>query len=99
MDPSNILLSSIVTEKSTQAQENRKYLFRVNANSNKIEVKKAVEQGYGVKVESVNIIPVQKKARLAARGRTITKRLSSKKAIVTLKPKQTLDFTKIKTTK
>jgi large subunit ribosomal protein L23 len=99
MDLSNILISSVVTEKSTKAQENRKYLFLVHLNANKIEIRKAVEKFYGVKVDSINIIPVKSKIRLAGRGRTITKRHNAKKAIVTLKPKQTLDVNKVKTTK
>jgi large subunit ribosomal protein L23 len=99
MELSNVLKLPVVTEKSTKSQENRKYTFLVHLNANKIEVRKAVEEFYGVKVDSVNIIPVKGKVRLAGRGRTITKRHNAKKAIVTLKPKQTLDFNKIKTTK
>ena len=64
--------------------------------TNKVEVKNAVEKSYGVKVKSVNIIPVLKKARLVGRGREITKRHSGKKAVVTLMPKHSIDFNKIK---
>ena len=99
MDLSNVLISSVVTEKSTKSQEARKYTFLVNLNANKVEIRKAVEKGYGVKVDSVNVIPVKKKVRLAGRGREITKRHNAKKAIVTLKPKQTLDVNKVKTAK
>lgn len=96
MNISNILKSPVVTEKSTKAQEKRKYTFLVDLKANKIEVKNAVEKMYGTKVDSVNIIPVASKVRLVGRGREITKRHNAKKAIVTLKPKQTLDFNKIK---
>jgi large subunit ribosomal protein L23 len=99
MDLSNVLISPVVTEKSTKAQESRKYTFLVHLNANKIEIRKAVEKSYGVKVDSVNIIPVKSKARLAGRGRTVTKRRNAKKVIVTLKPKQTLDVNKVKVAK
>ena len=99
MDLSNILIAPVVTEKSTSAQAARKYIFRVHLNANKVQIAKAVEAGYGSKVQAVNIIPVGKKVRLAGRGREITKRPAYKKAIVTLEPKQTLDFNKVKTVK
>lgn len=99
MEVTNVLKSPVVTEKSTKAQEGRKYTFLIHLKANKIEVRNAVEKMYGVKVDSVNIIPVAKKVRLVGRGREITKRHNAKKAIVTLMPKQTLDFNKIKTSK
>ena len=99
MDLTQVLLSPVVTEKTTKAQEGRKYTFLVHQDANKVMVEHAIEKAYGVKVTSVNIIPVQKKVRLVGRGRTITKRPASKKAIVTLDAKSTLDFNKVKTTK
>jgi large subunit ribosomal protein L23 len=96
MDLSNVLISPVVTEKSTKSQESRKHVFFVHPDANKIEVRKAVEKFYGSEVDSVNIIPVRSKARMAGRGRTITKRHNAKKAIITLKPKQTLDVNKLK---
>jgi large subunit ribosomal protein L23 len=96
MDLSNILISSVVTEKSAKAQEGRKYTFLVHLDANKVEIRKAIEKSYGVEVDSVNIIPVKSKVRLAGRGRAITKRHNARKAIVTLGPKQTLDVNKLK---
>lgn len=97
MELANVLKSPVVTEKSTTAQASQKYTFLVHLNTNKVEVRKAVEATYGVKVKHVNIVPVLKKVRLVGRGRSITKRHQAKKAIVTLAPKQSLDFNKIKT--
>jgi len=97
MELTNVLLSPMVTEKSTNAQALHKYTFLVHLDTNKIEVKKAIEKAYGVKVNNVNIIPVLKKTRLVGRGRSLTKRHTGKKAIVTLAPKQSIDFNKIKT--
>lgn len=98
MELTNVLQSPVITEKSTMAQANQKYTFMVHPRANKVLVKKAVEQTYGVKVKTVNILPVLKKVRLAGRGRAITKRHNGKKAIVTLPPKQSIDFNKVKTT-
>ncbi len=98
MELTKVLLLPVVTEKSTHAQSARKYTFMIHLKANKVEVKNAVAKAYGVKVTDVNIIPVLKKVRLAGRGRTITKRRNGKKAIVTLAPKESIDFNKIKTT-
>jgi len=99
MHLTNVLIAPVVTEKSTNAQSKSKYTFRVNADASKIEIAKAVSKLYGVDVKSVNIIPVRKKERLVGRGKTMTKRLASKKAIVTIKAKQNIDFNKLKTSK
>ena len=96
MELTKILISPVVTEKSTNAQALRKYLFLVHLDANKSEVKKAIENSYGVKVKSVRMMPVLKKVRTGGRGITITKRHTGKKAIVTLEPKQSIDFNKIK---
>jgi large subunit ribosomal protein L23 len=97
MELTQVLISPVVTEKSTSAQALQKYTFMVRLNSNKIQIRNAVEKAYGVKVKDVNIIPVLKKVRLAGRGRPITKRHTGRKAIVTLASKQSIDFNKIKT--
>lgn len=96
MELTYVLKSPVVTEKSTHAQALRKYTFLVHLDANKVEIKQAIQKAYGVKVDSVNIVPVLKKVRLAGRGRGITKRSTGKKAVVTLAPKQSIDFNKIK---
>jgi len=99
MQVTDVLIAPVVTEKSTTAQTKSKYTFRVRANASKIEVAKAVNKAYGVDVVGVNVIPVRKKVRLVGRGKTITKRPASKKAVVTIKAKQSIDFNKVKTSK
>lgn len=99
MELTNVLLSPVVTEKSVNSQTSKKYTFLVHLDTNKVEIAHAVEKAYGVNVKSVNIIPVQKKVRLAGRGRQITKRHAAKKAVVTIGPKQTIDFSKVKASK
>ena len=53
---SDIILSPVVTEKSTLLQEAGKYTFKISKHADKLSVKKAVEELFEVKVSSVNII-------------------------------------------
>jgi len=81
----NILLIKAprVTEKSQNLKILRQYIFDVDIKTNKIEVKKAIEKIYNVKVEKVRTINIPAKKRRA--GVTIGKKAGYKKAIVTLK--------------
>lgn len=96
MELTNVLISPVITEKSTAGQANQEYTFLVHQWSTKIDIKKAVEKAYGVKVKRVSVIPVLKKTRRAGRNRIITKRHQGKKAIVKLGEKESIDFNKIK---
>lgn len=89
------LVSPITTEK-TVGMENGKYVFAIHPDANKTIVKKAVEEFYGVKVNSVNIAKNAGKTKTAGRGRTVQKRSQVKKAIVTLADGATLDFNAFK---
>ncbi|MBN2307277.1 50S ribosomal protein L23 [Candidatus Peregrinibacteria bacterium] len=99
MQQTDILIAPVVTEKSTNAQSKRKYTFRVNMAATKVEISQAVSKAYGVDVTAVNIMPIRKKERLVGRGRSITKRPASKRAIISIKAKQNIDFNKLKTSK
>lgn len=94
-----ILVKPVVTEKTAREGEQGKYTFVVNGLANKIEIGKAVEALYGVKVVSVSVRQTPKKTRLIGRGREITKRASAKKATVTLEKGKTLDLAKFKAVK
>ena len=59
----DVIKSLVRTEKGTVLETDRKYLFEVSTSSNKIEIKKAVEEIYKVKVEAVNIMIVPGKAK------------------------------------
>ncbi len=87
----NVLLSPLLTEKGTKLkEEDNKVLFRVARDANKIEIKKAVEEIFKVKVDCVATINYRgKKKRL---GRYEGRRPDWKKAIVTLKEGEKLDF-------
>ena len=79
----DIIVKPIVTEASTNAMQQRKYTFRVLKTANKVEIKKALKELFGVEVEKVNT--------LNCKGRSVRYRYNKgfrpnwKKAIVTLK--------------
>jgi large subunit ribosomal protein L23 len=77
-----LLLKPLVTEKSTELAHHGKYVFKVAPAANKVNIAKAVESLYDVKVTSVNII-IQRGKVVFFGGRE-GKRTSTKKAIVTL---------------
>ncbi|AFV12757.1 50S ribosomal protein L23 [Thermacetogenium phaeum DSM 12270] len=89
--PHDVLIRPLVTEKAVNlAQEQNKYTFYVDKRANKIEIKKAVEDLFKVKVLSVNTINVKGKKKRVGRyeGRTPER----KKAIVTLRPGDKIDI-------
>jgi large subunit ribosomal protein L23 len=91
----NILLKPIVTEKMTsQGDKFNRYGFIVARNANKIEIKKAVEDLYGVTVESVNTMRYggKVKTRFTKSGVMTGKSAATKKAVVTLAEGNTIDF-------
>ncbi|MBQ3841307.1 MAG: 50S ribosomal protein L23 [Ruminiclostridium sp.] len=78
----DIIVRPIITERSMAGIAERKYTFRVADGANKIEIKKAVEKLFGVKVEKVNTISVKGKKKRMGRHEGYTS--DWKKAIVTL---------------
>ena len=90
-DAYNIIKRPLITEKSTiQKEMDNQLAFEVDRRANKIEIKKAVERIFKVQVETVRTMNYQgKKKRL---GRTMGRRRHWKKAVVTLKPGQKIEF-------
>ena len=84
---SDIILSPVVTEKSTLLQESGKYTFKISKYADKL----AVEELFEVKVSSVNIIVKKGKPKTFGRNRIITP--SYKKAIVSLVAGDTINIT------
>ncbi|PIR55314.1 50S ribosomal protein L23 [Candidatus Peregrinibacteria bacterium CG10_big_fil_rev_8_21_14_0_10_36_19] len=93
------IIRPILTEKSSMLQNGGQYSFEVRRDATKIDIKNAVKEIYGADVDKVTISILPKKTRLVGRGREITKRQVTKKAIVTLKAKKTIDPLKVKETK
>ncbi|MFP4416127.1 MAG: 50S ribosomal protein L23 [Chitinispirillaceae bacterium] len=90
----NILRSPSVTEKNTLLREENKYVFEVARDANKQEIKSAVENVFGVKVQDVNTMVVKgKKKRM---GRFVGYRSNWKKAIVKLAEGESIEqFTEV----
>ena len=91
----DILLKPIVTEKMTdQGEKLNRFGFVVDKRANKIQIKKAVEEMYGVTVETVNtmVYAGKSKSRYTKTGIIQGRTNSFKKAIVTLAEGDTIDF-------
>ena len=87
----NIIRRPIITEKASWMKENdNKYVFEVEKNCNKIEIKKAVEDLFKVQVTSVRTYTTHGKIR--TRGRFKGRRPDWKRAIVQLKKGDTIEF-------
>jgi len=89
--PQDIIMNMLRTEKGTGLLVHNKYLFRVFKDSNKIEIKRAVEDLYKVKVRAVNIVNVKGKKRRVRFREGMTS--GWKKAIVTLMPDSRIEVT------
>lgn len=81
-DPRDIIRRPIITENSTEMMEDGKYTFEVDIRANKVEVKKAIEQIFDVKVKKVNTLRSPRKRKSYGRYSGLT--AERKKAIVTL---------------
>ena len=91
MNARDIILAPVITEKAVTMLPEKKYTFRVADSANKIEIAKAVEEIFGVKVEKVNTISM--KGHLRRMGRNEGYTSDWKKAVVTLKPdSKTIEF-------
>ncbi len=91
----DILIKPIVTEKMTEKGEAlNQYGFMVDKKANKLQIRKAVEDMYGVTVKSINtmIYAGKTKSRFTRRGMITGRTNTSKKAIVTLVDGDSIDF-------
>ncbi len=80
----DIVLSPVVTEKSNKLVQESKYVFKVKADAEKIEIGRAIEELFKVKVKSVNIMNCMGKVRRSGRTNKTGRRPDWKKAVVTL---------------
>ena len=86
----DIILKPIITEDSMERLPEGKYTFEVAKDANKIEIAKAVEELFDVKVAKVNTVSVKGKEKRM--GRSVGFRPDRKKAIVTLEGEKTIEF-------
>ena len=95
MNLTEVLIKPIITEKAnTQAEKLRRYAFKVNRRANKLEIKKAVENFYGVAVVDVNtvVVPGKNKTRYTKAGFIKGVKPAYKKAYVTVAEGDTIDL-------
>ena len=91
MNARDIILAPVITEKSVSVLGEKKYTFRVADGANKIEIAKACEEIFGVKVAKVNTISMKGKKRRMGRYEGYTS--DWKKAVVTLtEDSKTIEF-------
>ena len=86
----NIIKNPVVTEKTTKIAENNQFVFKVDVSSSKESIKMAIEKIFKVKVKNINTIKIKGKTKVfkGTKGR----RADYKKAIVSLKEGENLDY-------
>jgi len=88
----DIIIKPLITEQSMEATDIKKYVFQVAVDANKIEIKKAIEEIFGVKVERVNTLRMEGKIKRTG-AYPAGRRASWKKAMVKLTEKsKTIEF-------
>jgi large subunit ribosomal protein L23 len=95
MKSSEVLIRPILTEKANAQQEKlRRYAFRVNRKANKLEIKKAVEEFYGITVVDVNtvVVPSKVRSRSTKAGLIQGRKPGYKKALVTVAEGDSIDL-------
>ena len=91
MNSYDIIRKPVITEKSMAAMSENKYTFIVHKNANKVQIKKAIEEVFGVTVEKVQTVRTMGKTKRV--GVHVGKRADQKKAIVTLtKDSKSIEF-------
>lgn len=90
LDPNEVLLAPVVSEKSYAGLPDRRYTFKVHKDAHKTQVRQAVEQLFDVKVERVNLVKVPSKPK--RRGLIKGTRPGWKKAIVQLHEGHTIEI-------
>jgi large subunit ribosomal protein L23 len=91
----DVLVRPVITEKvNSQMERSGRYTFVVDKRANKLEIKKAVQDFYGVTVENVNtvVVPGKSKSRFTKAGFINGVKSSYKKAIVTLAEGDSIDL-------
>lgn len=95
MKLSDVLIKPILSEKANkQTEKQNRYSFVVDKKANKLEIKKAIEEFYGVQVDDVNtmVMPSKAKSKYTKAGYIVGRKPSKKKAIVTVAKGETIDL-------
>lgn len=95
MKLTDVLIKPLLSEKANKLSEKaNRYTFVVDRKANKLEIKKAVEQFYGVQVKNVNtsVMPSKVKSRYTKSGFIVGRKPAKKKAVVTLSEGENIDL-------
>jgi large subunit ribosomal protein L23 len=95
MKLSDVLVKPILSEKANkQAEKQNRYAFVVDRKANKLEIKRAVKEFYGVEVAAVNtcVIPGKAKSKFTKAGYITGRKPAKKKAVVTLAEGEVIDL-------
>jgi large subunit ribosomal protein L23 len=95
MKLSDVLIKPILSEKANkQSEKENRYSFVVDRKANKLEIKKAVEEFYGVQVANVNtsVVPGKAKSKYTKAGYITGRKPAKKKAVVTVAEGETIDL-------
>ena len=88
------LITPVITEKTSLAQEKGIYTFIVRNEATKIDIKNTFLALYGEKVEKVQILYTKPKVKMVGQGKVFTKRGEMKKAVIKLKDGKKIDILK-----
>jgi large subunit ribosomal protein L23 len=91
-DATTVLRRPVISEKTYGLMNRNVYVFVVDPKATKIDVRHAVEQAFGVKVDKVNTMNRKGKATRNRRTNTVGRRPDTKRAIVTLRPGDKIDL-------
>ncbi len=94
-DATVILRRPVISEKSYALMDRNVYVFVVDPKATKIEVRIAIEQAFGVRVDKVNTLNRKGKAVRNRRKNTVSHRPNTKRAVVTLHPGHKIDLFEI----
>ncbi|MBA2249979.1 MAG: 50S ribosomal protein L23 [Chitinophagaceae bacterium] len=95
MKLSDVLIKPVLSEKvNKQTEKHNRYTFVVDRKANKLEIKKAVEEFYGIQVKEVNtmVMPSKAKSRNTKSGIVSGRKPAKKKAVVTVAEGETIDL-------
>ena len=91
-DAATVLRRPVISEKTYSLMNRNVYVFVVDPNATKIDVRHAVEQAFGVRVEKVNTMNRKGKATRNRRTNTVGRRPDTKRAVVTLRAGDKIDL-------
>lgn len=91
-ESTQVLLRPVISEKSYGLMDRNTYVFVIDPQATKIDVRRAVEQAFNVRVDKVNTLHRAGKARRNRRTGTYGRQASTKRAYVTLHEGDTIDF-------